>query len=926
MAGLRSKYVARSRDLPATVTKGQPLERVVGLKDALLNLGTGTAPGTGGMRGEFLTCLAEVWQETEMARLEDFAMLYLCGDLPPWFYKVWGSVTTVPLFKTRERQSLRPVGVMTPLIRVLHSHVIRENRIAFTDFLEPQQLCLSLSGGHKLVHGVRMMMEENPEFVVIKVDLRNAHNEVSRASIIEELEAEQTLTHLAWHAATVLAPHHGLEIGGVKWGEQEEGKRQGDSEAPAYFAVAIHRDVRKLDEMVSRSGGMALFGNDDGYVVAPLQEAKEAISTFKRGLRDRCGLHLQEEKTEIFSRRALNVEELGGMKRAGKDLEEGFAPGFVCYGIPVGSKEYVSHMLKEKAEEVASEVEEISDILGQDSQAMWVVLHRSLAHKMDYHLSLCYPSDILTIAAHLDSVFWSMLERAAGQQIPRSDSGLGYECMLNVPVDTMAESSFQELFMRSPIKLRGFGLRSLVQSIPAAFIGGVERSLSAFPGERGVCRKLEHLLGDGVEGAQWWRHLMDSNSQTGREFKESWEFLQREARQCSDFLGKELSGIVEVGPDAAADLIEGASSRQGITEQREELREAVMREALLRYHDQTARPAIAYPQLDKLSTAWKLGLPGPTSGLTSIVFKEVMAMHLFLPSLACKGVVGQRVGTRGAVAGQFGDEIMCCNQLPGDSWRWRHDEVKLCIMGMCNDSKVRADAEVFGLFRDLIPADLTDQGGELQHSRQRVGLTPDFLFRLPTPDGVTDRLGELKAISAGISRYPPGKTEKQADRRGRELPASYRRALERLDREHRGTAPGETGALVARLQGYGELLCLVFGAWGDCSEDLHSLVQICAESKVEHLCRSTGRPEMEGQLSVITSQYRRLLSTTMVRAQAQCLISRVGVISPQAREAARRRDVAGRMERELREDRRAHWMASLRGPGWARQGRCHTLL
>merc|ERR1711994_784707 len=123
---------------------------------------------------------------------------------------------------------------------------------------------------------------------------------------------------------------------------------------------------------------------------------------------------------------------------------------------------------------------------------------------------------------------------------------------------------------------------------------------------------------------------MDSNSQTGREFKESWEFLQREARQRSDFLGKELSGIVEVGPDAAADLIEGGSSRQGITEQRE----AVMREALLRCHDQTARPTIAYPQLDKLSTAWKLGLPGPTSGLTSIVFKEVMAMHLFLPSLA----------------------------------------------------------------------------------------------------------------------------------------------------------------------------------------------------------------------------------------------------------------------------------------------------
>ena len=63
---------------------------------------------------------------------------------------------------------------------------------------------------------------------------------------------------------------------------------------------------------------------------------------------------------------------------------------------------------------------------------------------------------------------------------------------------------------------------------------------------------------------------------------------------------------------------------------------------------------------------------------------------------------------------------------------------------------------------------------------------------------------------------------------------------------------------------------------------------------MEHLCRSTGRPELEGQLSVIVSQYRRLLSTCIVRAQAQCLISRIGVISPQAREAAQRREVAGK--------------------------------
>ena len=149
------------------------------------------------------------------------------------------------------------------------------------------------------------------------------------------------------------------------------------------------------------------------------------------------------------------------------------------------------------------------------------------------------------------------------------------------------------------------------------------------------------LLGAGGRGEQWRRALLGSNSRTGEEYRAAWDLLQREAEQCSTYLGEELEDTLVKGPDIAAELEEGQSSRQLITEQREQLRESVLREALLRHHDQTARPARAYPQLDKLTTAWKLSLPGPTTGLTSPVFKEVMAMHLFLPSLACRGVVGQ---------------------------------------------------------------------------------------------------------------------------------------------------------------------------------------------------------------------------------------------------------------------------------------------
>ena len=76
---------------------------------------------------------------------------------------------------------------------------------------------------------------------------------------------------------------------------------------------------------------------------------------------------------------------------------------------------------------------------------------------------------------------------------------------------------------------------------------------------------------------------------------------------------------------------------------------------------------------------------------------------------------------------------------------------------------------------------------------------------------------------------------------------------------------------------------------------------------------------------MIVGQYRRLVSTTAVRAQALCMLARVGLILPAAKEAAGRRAVAMRLEEEMRRERRAQWMASLSGPGWARRGNCHTL-
>ena len=89
---------------------------------------------------------------------------------------------------------------------------------------------------------------------------------------------------------------------------------------------------------------------------------------------------------------------------------------------------------------------------------------RQTLHPIDF-------SDILPTAKFPDSVAWSL---AVGQHVPRQEEELDTECVLDVLVDTMAGSSFQETLVRLPIRLQSFGLRSLAVTTLTAFIGGVE--------------------------------------------------------------------------------------------------------------------------------------------------------------------------------------------------------------------------------------------------------------------------------------------------------------------------------------------------------------------------------------------------------------------------------------------------------------------
>ena len=573
---------------------------------------------------------------------------------------------------------------------------------------------------------------------------------------------------------------------------------------------------------------------------------------------------------------------------------------------------------------------------------------------------------MLPTAARLDNILWSMLERSSGLHIPREEEGRGTECVLDVPVRGLRGQSFQHWLARLPVRERGMGLRSQVETIPAAFIGSLEMSLPFLCGEGGQLRQLEPVVGnirEAEEGSRW-RTLLESECKTAREFQACWEGLQGEARDCAAYLGEELDGPLAVPVEGAGEGRVDGSTRALVTQQREGLRAKVLRRALTLHHDQTARPVWVYPQFDKYACAWLTATPSPATFIPSPLFREAMAAHLCLPSPCCQGQLGKPTGYKDrqgnpTYVDTFGDQVMSAT-LCHDTWRVRHDDIKVAIVAKSHEARVEVEAEPFGLFRDIIPAAAMGAGGELETVRGRSGCVPDLRLGFPIslharpPDynpprgprpapaqagepeparqaapprqprpapGPNERfLAELKVMGAGPSRYPRGQAnsrDKQVDRRARGLPANYRGKLRAIDQQYYRTAEGEVGPCQARLESLGDLLQIVVGAFGEASSDLDRAIRGIAESRVLYLSRQEGRPVTDAWTGQVLGQHRRFFSALFVRCQAACLVSRMGHLGEGAKEAAARRKVWTAQEMRSRKEAEAFHSAYIQGRGKA---------
>ena len=174
---------------------------------------------------------------------------------------------------------MRPIAIGTILIKVISSAIAINVKSRLPSFFGPCQCGVGMPGGaENVVHGVRMLLEDNPGSVVVSLDLSNAFNTVSRAAFVGLVE--EHFPELASWIWRCYGAKQFLLLKGQEPLLSAAGVQQGDPLGPFLFRLAVHPVLKKLARSV-----VPLAYMDDIYLVSDnVERLKEAVLALKDDL------------------------------------------------------------------------------------------------------------------------------------------------------------------------------------------------------------------------------------------------------------------------------------------------------------------------------------------------------------------------------------------------------------------------------------------------------------------------------------------------------------------------------------------------------------------------------------------------------------------------------------------------------------------
>ena len=189
----------------------------------------------------------------------------------------------------------------------------------------------------------------------------------------------QCCAYVQWAHATdlyVSATERLFDDGPGGRGDSSEGTQQGFATSSATFSVAIHPELVALDAELRPFGGCARAIMDDIYAAGPPHVVWRAVIRFAAALTQATGLQLQQSKYACYSRgydlTTCPWRELVGAALGGETTPDGaFTHGVMIGGVPVGDDAYVLEVMRRKADEIVSYIDDTMTELRDHPHAAW---------------------------------------------------------------------------------------------------------------------------------------------------------------------------------------------------------------------------------------------------------------------------------------------------------------------------------------------------------------------------------------------------------------------------------------------------------------------------------------------------------------------------------------------------------------------------
>ena len=287
---------------------------------------------------------------------------------------------------------IRPIAVGETLRRLVGKCLCQITKGKASDYFSPHQFGVACpSGAEKIVHGLRSCIEEHQneqDFVVMKIDLRNAFNLVSRQALLDECSAHfpELLQWAAWCYG-----QHPLLWSPMGTIMSESGVQQGDPLGPLLFCLVLQK---VLSAIASDPNCFDLLFHawyiDDGVIAGSKQAVVQALSIIQ-DLGPPLGLVINSSKCELYGDCDLQPFP--------SEMKKCNAFNFEILGAPIGDTIFCAKFIAEKRAGASKFLALLKEVGSLDSQVALVLLRQCGGFCRFVHIARCTPPPPLLLRA-----------------------------------------------------------------------------------------------------------------------------------------------------------------------------------------------------------------------------------------------------------------------------------------------------------------------------------------------------------------------------------------------------------------------------------------------------------------------------------------------------------------------------------------------